>query len=101
MTFEEWLNDHEERIQKDLNLSSAVLYKYINDSDLRPIVDFVLWKMSAIYDINRYTYDETIEYLHSYIEMYRRDYDAYLNKGKSASNVKSSIVSKIISNPRP
>lgn len=76
MTFEEWLMSHEERIQKDVNLSASTLVDYINNSTSSPVVDVVFWQMGAIFDIAHYTYDEKERYLQSYIDMYRKDYVA-------------------------
>ena len=82
MTFEEWLMSHEERIRKDVNLSASTLISYINNSTIGPVVDVVFWKMSAIFDIAHYTYDEKERYLQSYIDMYRRDYIAQEKNSK-------------------
>ena len=93
MTFEEWLMSHEERIQKDVNLSASTLVAYIDNRESRPIVEFIFWKMSAIFDIAHYTYEEYERYLQSYIDMYRRDYE---KQAESGSRSKGSIVSQLI-----
>ena len=91
MTFENWLMNHTERIHKDINISAEFLIDYINMSDSRPLVDVILWKLSALYDIAEYTDKEKMEYLHSYIDMYRRDYAK-----QSGSRSKGSVVSQLI-----
>ena len=96
MTFEMWLTNHDQRIQKDLNISAKLLIAYINESDSRPIVDVVLWKMGAIYEIAEYNYEETMEYLNSHIEMYRRD---YCKQEKNSSRIKGSVVSQLVNRP--
>lgn len=94
MTFEEWLIAHEERVEKDLNVKAPLLISYINNIDIQPYEDVVLWQMSGIFDVaQNYTYEEQIEYLHSYIDMYRRDYE---KQAESGSRSKGSIVSQLI-----
>ena len=82
MTFEEWLMSHEERIRKDVNLSSSALIYYINNSTIGPVVDVTFWTMRAIFDIAHYTTEECERYLQSYIDMYRRDYLAQEKNSK-------------------
>ena len=94
MTFEEWLIAHEERVKKDLNVGAHTLIGYINNSDIQPYEDAVLWNMNCIFDVaQNYTYEEQIEYLHSYIDMYRRDYE---EQERSCYRGKGSIVSQLI-----
>lgn len=48
MTFEEWLIAHEERVEKHLNVKATFLIAYINNSDIQPYEDVVLWKLNGI-----------------------------------------------------
>lgn len=97
MTFEEWLIAHKERVEKDLNAEVPFLIGYINNSDIKAYEDVVLWYLTGIFDVaQNYTYEEKIRYLNSYIEMYKRDYDEYVEREKSYSNKNSSTISKIV-----
>ena len=94
MTFEEWLIAHEERVEKDLNVKAPLLISYINNIDIQPYEDVVLWQLNRIFDVaQNYTYEEQVRYLHSYIDMYRRDYE---EQEQSCSKGKGSIVSQLI-----
>ena len=73
-SFEEWLIEQNDRVYKELNVTSDHLLDYLANSDIKPIEDLFFFYIDAFVHIADMSYEETLVFLEEKVKGYKRDY---------------------------